>query len=140
VKIVDFGLAHLLEGGQGRRLTAAGSIMGSALFVAPERLQEIPADARSDIYSLGAILFEALTARPLFEGETMEAVLINKLMNPPNPPSRYRQDIAPGSAFDSIVLKATDKDPDKRYQTATELRLELEQIHSQLLLRRPSQH
>jgi serine/threonine-protein kinase len=135
VKIVDFGISYLVEGGQDR-LTKAGAVMGTVDFLAPERLRDVPPDARSDVYSLGVILFEMLTARPLFEADTVESMLVKVIMNPPEPPSRYRNDIPPGSAFDTVVLKATEKDPDKRYQTATEMRLELEQLHSQLLLHR----
>lgn len=136
VKIVDFGIAHLLEGGQ--RLTQEDSLVGTVQFIAPERLRDIPPDARSDIYSLGVILFEMLTAEPLFEADTMQALLLKVVTDPPPPPSRYREDIAPGSAFDHLVLKAIEKDPDRRYQTAAEMRLELGHIHNQLLLNRPS--
>jgi len=135
VKIVDFGTAHLLEGDE-RRLTAAGAVAGSALFMAPERLQESRADERSDIYSVGAILFETLTSRPIFTDDSVNALLISILARVPDPPSSFRNDIAPGSAFDHVVLKALEKDPEKRYQTATEMRLDLERISNDLYLKR----
>jgi len=135
VKIVDFGTAHLLERDQ-RRLTAAGAVVGSALFMAPERLREDRADERSDIYSVGAILFEALTTRPIFTDEAVDTLLLSIVATVPDPPSCFRDDIAPGSALDHVVLKALDKDPERRYQTATEMRLDLEHIYNDLFLRR----
>ncbi len=138
VKIVDFGLAHLLEGGK-ERLTTAGRIVGTPQFLSPERLKDRPPDARSDIYSLGVTLFEMLTARPLFDGESTEAIMIKVITTMPDPPSKYRQDIAPGSAFDKIFMKATERDPNLRYQSAAELGAELEQIQGQIAARRRTQ-
>src|SRR4030095_4756826 len=124
VKIVDFGLAQLLEGRQ-QRLTYEGSVVGTLQFIAPERLRDSPANERSDIYSLGVILFEMLTARPMFEAADAQALLIKAATEPAPPPSRFRNDIPPGSEFDQMVIKATQKDPDKRYQSAAEMRNEL---------------
>jgi serine/threonine-protein kinase len=135
VKIVDFGIAHLSTGAM-QRLTKTGSVVGTAEYMAPEQLRDFPLDTRSDLYSLGVILFEMLTATVPFEAETLEAMLLKAIMDPPDPPSKYRQDVQPGSAFDRVVLKAMEKDPDKRYQTATEMRLEVEQIYNQLMLYR----
>jgi serine/threonine protein kinase len=135
VKIVDFGIAHLAESTQ-ERLTKTGTVVGTVDFLAPERLRNVPPDARADLYSLGVILFEMLTARPLFEADTTESLLVKVIMTPTDPPSNYRGDIAPGSAFDQVVLKATEKNPDLRYQTATEMRLKLEQIYNQLMLQK----
>jgi len=131
VKIVDFGIASLHEGRQ-QRLTDEGSIVGTLHYIAPERLRDFPADVRSDIYSLGVILFEALTAKPMFEADSAQSLLIKVATEAAPPPSRYRQDIPPGSALDKIVVKATEKDPNDRFQTTAELRLALAQIQGQL--------
>ncbi len=135
VKIADFGIAQLL-GGAHERITKAGCFVGTLMFLAPERLGDDPGDARSDIYSLGVVLFEALTARPIFDGTSVETLLTDIILHPPDPPSRYREDIPSGSALDLVVQKATEKDANKRYQTPTEMRLELERIHSELLMHR----
>jgi serine/threonine protein kinase len=139
VKIVDFGLAHLLEVTR-PRLTNPDNVVGTLQFLAPERLTGAPADARSDVFSLGVILFEMLTAREPFEAESIEALQEALLYHQTQPPSLYREDIAPGSAFDRITEKATAKDPDQRYQSAAEMRLGLQQIHDQLVLRRQGRH
>lgn len=131
VKIVDFGLVHLLEGRQ-ERLTEMGRVMGTPRFVSPERLTGKPADVRSDIYSMGVIMFELLTARPLFEADTTEDLLLKAVSTAPDPPSLFREDIPPGSALDNLVVRATERDPNKRYQTVTEMREEVERILYQL--------
>src|SRR5262249_17429096 len=131
VKIVDFGLAHLVEG-SGERLTTSGRVMGTPQFLAPERIKGAAADERSDIYAVGVILFEMLTARPLFVAEEMEALVLEILLTPRVPPSRYRDDIPPGSAFDHVFLKAVDRDPERRFQTVAEMRAELKRIQSEL--------
>ncbi len=135
VKIVDFGIAHLSTGAM-QRLTKTGSVVGTAEYMAPEQLRDFPLDTRSDLYSLGVMLFEMLTATVPFEADTLEAMLLKAIMDPPDPPSKYRQDVQAGSHFDRVVLKAMEKDPDKRYQTATEMRLDVEQIYNQLMLYR----
>ena len=134
VKIVDFGIANLVAGSQ--RLTKTGSVVGTAEYMSPEQLRDVPVDTRADLYALGVILFEMLTARVPFEAESTEAVLLKQLLEAPEPPSKFRSDLSPGAPFDHVVLKAMEKDRDKRYQTATEMRLDLDQIYNQLILRR----
>jgi serine/threonine protein kinase/ActR/RegA family two-component response regulator len=135
VKIVDFGIAHLQEGRQ-QRLTDEGSVVGTLFYIAPEILRAGSPDVRADIYSLGVILFEALTARPMFVAENAQELLIKAVTEEAPPPSRYRKEIAPGSALDDVVLKATNKDPNKRYQSAAEMREVLGKIQIELQSRR----
>lgn len=134
VKIVDFGIAHLVVGYE--RLTRTGNITGTIAYMAPEQLRNVPVDTRADLYALGIVLFEMLTGTIPFDGESTEQILLKQLMEPPQPPSKLRPEIEPGSPFDLVVMKALEKDPDKRYQTATEMRLHLEHIAQQLSVRR----
>lgn len=137
VKIVDFGIAHLVVGYQ--RLTRTGNITGTIAYMAPEQLRNVPVDTRADLYALGIVLFEMLTGKIPFDGESTESILLKQLMEPPTPPSALRGEIPPGSALDMVVLRALEKDPEKRYQTATEMRLDIEQIYQHLSLRRTRQ-
>jgi serine/threonine-protein kinase len=134
VKIVDFGIAHLVTGYE--RLTKTGNITGTIAYMAPEQLRNVPVDTRADLYALGCVLFEMLTGHIPFDGDSTEAILLKQLMEPPDPPSKLRPEIPPDSPFDQVVLRALEKDPDNRYQTATEMRLHVEHIAQHLSVRR----
>lgn len=136
VKLVDFGIAQVIANAGVQRLTKTGSVIGTAEYMAPEQLRDFPLDHRVDLYALGIILYEMLTARLPFEAETTEAMLLKILMDPPEAVSQYRPDVASGSPFDVMLQKALQKDPEKRYQSATEVRLEADQIYAQLMRRR----
>ncbi len=135
VKLVDFGIARLVTSNS-PKLTQAGALVGTPEYIAPERFRSSAADRRSDLYSLGVVLFEMLTNRGPYEADTLETVVLKALVEPIDPPSKFRKEIQPGSSFDRLVAKATAKNPDERHQTATELRLELEQLHNEVLLHR----
>lgn len=134
VKIVDFGISHLAQGS--KRLTKTGKMVGTPEYIAPEQLKDKPIDIRTDLYALGIILYETLTGRVPFEGESAESILMKHLLESPPPMSEMIDDLGDGSAFDEVVDKALKKDPDERYQTATELRLDVERILNQIMLRR----
>lgn len=125
VKVVDFGIAHLKQSGP--KLTATGVAIGTVDYMSPEYLADKPIDQRSDIYALGIILFELLTGRCPFEGESAEAIMVKHLYTTPMPPSYLRDDLKPGCALDLIVEKALQKQPAERYQTAGEMRTALKQ-------------
>lgn len=115
--LTDFGLTkNLASIGE---LTEAGALMGTIGYAAPEQLKGETVDARADVYSLGCLLFKALSGRAPFEHERFGAVIFAHLDAPPPPVS----DLAPGipTEFDEIIARAMAKDPDARYQSAGEL-------------------
>ncbi|MBX9667106.1 MAG: protein kinase, partial [Candidatus Obscuribacterales bacterium] len=119
-----------------KRLTKSGRMVGTPEYIAPEQLKDRPMDMRTDLYALGIMIYEMLTGHVPFEGETAEAILMKHLMDDPPPMSKYKPEFKDGTPFDSIVQKLLQKEPDARYQTATELRLDVEQVQSQILYKR----
>jgi serine/threonine-protein kinase len=117
VKVLDFGVARPLDG---TTLTQAASIVGTAAYMAPERALGDAGDARSDIYSLGCLLYAMLTGRPPFTGEHSAAILHQHINTDPRPPSR----VAPGvpEVLDALVLAMLAKASAARPQTAAEVR------------------
>lgn len=116
-KVADFGIARA-SGVE--PVTHTSEVLGSAEYLSPEQAQGKPVDARSDLYSLGAVLYHLLTGRPPFEGDTAVAVAVRQVREPPEPPRRRNPAISP--AAEAIVLKLLAKDPDRRFQSAAELR------------------
>lgn len=135
VKIVDFGISHIVHE-SGKRLTKTGRMVGTPEYIAPEQLKDRPMDMRTDLYALGIMIYEMLTGHVPFEGESAEAILMKHLMDDPPPMSKYKPEFKDGTPFDAIVTKLLNKEPDARYQTATELRLDVEQAQSQILFKR----
>jgi eukaryotic-like serine/threonine-protein kinase len=118
-KITDFGIALLPSGSQ----TTAGIAVGSPKYMAPEQVLGHKADCRSDIFSLGAVIYEMLTGRPPFSGPDINATLYQVLNAVPPLPSDINPSLPQG--FDRIVARALAKDPDKRYQSAKEMAKDL---------------
>jgi hypothetical protein len=121
VKVMDFGIAKVLGG---QRMTRTGTRMGTVAYMSPEQIRNMPVDIRSDIYSLGATLYEMFTAHLPFESESDFQVMSDHVNTPPTPPTRYYPYIAPG--FEQCVLKALAKDPNQRFQTVEEFGAGLE--------------
>ena len=119
VKITDFGIARLPSGTR----TIAGTIFGSPKYISPERLQGLEVDGRSDIFSLGAVLYEMLTDFPPFFGGDLGAIMHQVMEVTPAPPSSRNRRIPSG--FDYIVAKALAKRPEDRYRNATEMAADL---------------
>ena len=119
VKITDFGIARLPSGTR----TIAGTIFGSPKYISPERLQGLEGDGRSDIFSLGAVLYEMLTDFPPFFGGDLGAIMHQVMEVMPAPPSSRNRKIPPG--FDYIVAKALAKRPEDRYRDAGEMAADL---------------
>jgi serine/threonine-protein kinase len=119
VKITDFGIALLPTGTR----TLAGNVFGSPRYTSPEQVIGRPVDGRSDIFSLGAVLYEMLTGRPPFAGDDLNSILTQVLSDPTPAPSSHNPKIP--RAFDHIVGKAVAKDPQDRYQSAYSMAMDL---------------
>ena len=139
-KLLDFGIAKMpypkADGADGLRLatspampstlTAEGAMLGTVQYMAPEQLEGRDADARSDIFSFGCLLFEMLTGRRAFEGETQASLIVAVLDREPPAVSTIQPLASP--AIDRLVAKCLMKDPDRRWQTAADLEDELRWI------------
>ena len=117
--LTDFGIAKIMEGTQSTQLTATGSVLGTPAYMSPEQAQNEKIDGRSDIYSLGVVLYELLTGRQPFIGETPFAVVIKHISEPLPPPRQVNPNIP--EPFEMVVLKSMAKEPDQRFQTAGEM-------------------
>ena len=119
VKLMDFGIA--LDATQ-RKITWAGlsQTMGTPDYMAPEQIKGLRGDARTDIYSLGTILYEMLTGEVPFSGDNVYAAMRAKVREDPTPPRRLRYEIPP--AVEEIVLRAIEFDPRDRFESALEFR------------------
>jgi serine/threonine-protein kinase len=121
VKVTDFGIAQAVSTEEG--LTMAGSVMGTAAYFSPEQAEGALVDGRSDLYSLGVVLFEMLAGRAPFVGDSPVAVASMHVRNPP-PLLRDLNPAVP-AAIEQVVMKALAKAPEDRYQTAEEFRADL---------------
>ncbi|SES27896.1 serine/threonine protein kinase [Streptomyces sp. yr375] len=123
VKVMDFGIARAM-GDSGMTMTQTSAVIGTAQYLSPEQAKGEQVDARSDLYSAGCLLYELLTVRPPFVGDSPVAVAYQHVREEPQPPSVFDPELTP--EMDAIVLKALVKDPDYRYQSADEMRLDIE--------------
>ncbi len=114
VKVTDFGIAKATSSN-----TISSDVMGSVHYASPEQARNGFVDGRSDIYSLGIVMFEMVTGRVPFDGETTVAVALQHLQEEIARPSKYAPDLP--ISFEKIILKCTQKTPDRRYQTIEEL-------------------
>ena len=121
VKVTDFGIARAANTDQD--LTQTGSVMGTATYFSPEQAQGHRVDGRSDIYSLGVVLYEMLVGRPPFQGDNPMAIAYKHVREEPAPPRSVNADVP--AEFEAIVLQAMAKNPNDRYMTADELRQDL---------------
>ena len=120
VKVTDFGIARA---GTSDGLTQTGSVMGTATYFSPEQAQGLAVDGRSDVYSVGVVLYELVCGVAPFVGDSPVSVAYKHVREEPIPPSRRNPDVPP--ALEQIIMSALAKDPDHRYQSADDLRADL---------------
>jgi serine/threonine-protein kinase len=123
VKVMDFGIARAM-GDQGMTMTQTSAVIGTAQYLSPEQAKGETVDARSDLYSAGCLLYELLTGRPPFVGDSPVAVAYQHVREAPLPPSHHDPEVP--AVADAIVLKSLGKHPDERYQSAEEMRADIE--------------
>lgn len=121
IKVMDFGIARTTGGSA---MTQTGTIMGTAQYISPEQAQGRAADPRSDLYSLGVVLYEMLTGKVPFDGENPVSIAYKHVREDPLPPSMINPDISPG--LEAVVMKALAKNPENRYQNSMEMYGDLE--------------
>lgn len=127
VKVMDFGIARAVADA-GNSVTQTAAVIGTAQYLSPEQARGETVDARSDVYSLGCVLYEILTGDPPFVGDSPVAVAYQHVREDPVPPSQRLPGLPPD--LDAVVLKALAKNPDNRYQTAAEMRADLVRVHN----------
>ena len=130
LKVADFGIARYGPS----QMTEAGSIMGTAQYLSPEQARGAPVTAASDLYSAGVVLYEMLTGKVPFTGDSAIEIAMKHVNELPRPPSKLRAEIPP--ELDQIVLRALAKEPEERYQTADEFIEDLERVEAGLPISR----
>ena len=128
-KLLDFGIARLERRSQELSLTRTGHIVGTVPYIAPERLKDKFVDARSDIFSIGVVLYQLMTGQLPFSGE--DFVLMQRILNEPHAPVSSLCSFAP-AGIDAIVDKSLAKLPDERYQTAEEMATDIDGVMEEL--------
>ncbi|MBR3505389.1 MAG: protein kinase [Clostridia bacterium] len=120
VKVTDFGIARVLDSSSN---TGTGNVLGSVHYFSPEQARGAVADAKSDLYSVGVVLYEMVTGRVPFDADTPMAIALKHIHEKPVPPTS--QNPAVWISLDEVIMKALEKDPDKRYQSAAQMASDL---------------
>ncbi|MBM9459909.1 Stk1 family PASTA domain-containing Ser/Thr kinase [Nocardioides sp. zg-536] len=123
VKVMDFGIARAMSDAQSS-MTQTAAVVGTAQYLSPEQARGETVDSRSDVYSAGCLLYELLTGRPPFVGDSPVAVAYQHVREPAVPPSRHEPDLTP--QIDAIVMKSLAKRVEDRYQSAGAMRADIE--------------
>ncbi|MEQ9161219.1 MAG: protein kinase, partial [Ilumatobacter fluminis] len=128
VKVADFGIARAMNAGTESNLTQAGSVMGTASYFSPEQAQGAQPDPRSDLYSLGIVMYEMVAGRPPFTGENPVAIAYKQVHDKPTPLNQLVEGMP--RPFEAIVAKLLAKDPKLRYPSAHALRDDLRRFRN----------
>ncbi|CAB4362915.1 MAG: Stk1 family PASTA domain-containing Ser/Thr kinase [Actinobacteria bacterium] len=128
VKVADFGIARAMNAPTESNLTQAGSVMGTATYFSPEQAQGAQPDPRSDLYSLGIVLYEMIAGRPPFSGENPVSIAYKQVHELPQPLNQLVADVP--KSFEAIVAKLLSKRPEVRYPTAEAVRDDLRRFRS----------
>ncbi|HUF35418.1 MAG TPA: protein kinase [Gemmatimonadales bacterium] len=126
LKVMDFGIARLAEGRSAPGLTTAGTVVGTPQYMAPEQLLGEVVDPRTDLYAAGAVLFECLTGRPVYQANNIRALMARHLDTAPPDPSNLNPEVPPG--LGRVILRALARRPGDRWQSAGDLLRALEAV------------
>ncbi|MGH3360679.1 MAG: Stk1 family PASTA domain-containing Ser/Thr kinase, partial [Nocardioidaceae bacterium] len=135
VKVMDFGIARAIADSSSA-MTQTAAVVGTAQYLSPEQARGEQVDARSDIYSTGCLLFELLTGRPPFVGDSPVSVAYQHVREEPVAPSTLNPEVTPG--MDAVVLRALAKRTEDRYQSAAEMRSDIERVLAGLEVNAPT--
>ncbi|MBY0549296.1 MAG: protein kinase [Candidatus Obscuribacterales bacterium] len=137
-KLVDFGIAKIIEKGQleSMQLTAEGMVCGSPIYMSPEQCTNQPLDFRTDVYSLGVSMYESLLGKPPFDGADIVDVITKQLREKAVPLRVANAEAKIPEALDGIVLRALNKSPDDRFQSMMEVKVALEAVYGEKTRRR----
>src|SRR5579859_680872 len=126
IKLTDFGIASVYKDINAERLTTTGMTLGTVQYYAPEQAQGEIVSPAADVYALGIVMYEMLTGRPPFDGDTPVAVAMQHIQDAPQPPSELNPNIPQG--LEALILRCLEKQPEKRYRDGAELAATLETL------------
>jgi serine/threonine-protein kinase len=132
VKLLDFGVVKIPDEGAQAQLTRTGTVVGTPEYMSPEQATDNEVDARSDLYSIGCVAYCMLCGLPPFTDKSVLKVLTAHVCESPKPPSKVRPGLPHGAKVDRFVLRALEKQPAARYQTAAEMRAALHELAAAL--------